>query len=201
MEVKRLPRIKIWAAILNPPNLLCLLIDAAQSDLELLRGSQYHLRLSCRLMPLTSCSSHPGSLQCASDGMAFPLFQNCSCRCLKNPRVTATCPTGNCPLTWLSSLNGSWFSMEIKGDYGISLEQNQSLQARETGLGQDGSYSFLRISFPGFNTYKFEPRRFQSEKLHNHIPKGVLLGSRHFYMFLTFVQVFTLHVTCTAWHL
>ena len=74
-------------------------------------------------------------------------------------------------------------------------------KARETGLGQDGGCSFLRISFPGFNTYKFKPRRFWSEKLHNHILKGVLLGPRHFYMLLTFVQVFTLCVTCTARHL
>lgn len=40
---------KSGAAILNPPNLLCLFIDA-QSDPELLRGSRDHLRLRCRLM-------------------------------------------------------------------------------------------------------------------------------------------------------
>ena len=148
MEAERLLHVKIWAAILNPPNLLCLLIDAAQSDLELLRGSRDHLRLRCRLMLLTSCRSHPGS---ASDGITFTQFHNSSCRSLKNPTVTAAGPTSSCSLTWLSSLNGGWFSLEIKGDCGISLEQNQSLQAREIGLGQDGGCSFLRISFPGFN--------------------------------------------------
>lgn len=130
MEAETLPHVNIWAAILNPPKLLCLLIDAAQSDLELLRGTQDHLRLRYRLMLLTSCSSHPGRLPCARDGMTFTQFQNCSCRRLKNPGVTATCPTSSCSLTWLSPLNGSWFSLEIKGDSGINLEQNQSLKSK-----------------------------------------------------------------------
>ena len=77
---------------------------------------------------------------------------------------------------------GSWFSLEIKGDCGISLEQNRMLQATEIELGQDGGCSFLRISFSCFNTCKFEPRGFGYEKLHNHIPKCVFLGPRHFYV-------------------
>ena len=51
------------------------------------------------------------------------------------------------------------------------------------------------------NSLKEVMLKFNSEKLHNHILKGVLLGPRHFYMLLTFVQVFTLCVTCTARHL
>ena len=66
MKVDKLPHVKMRAAFLNLPTLLCL--DPAQSNLELLRGSWNLLRTKCRLMFLTSCSSHLGSFQFAGGG-------------------------------------------------------------------------------------------------------------------------------------